>query len=136
MFDSNLYGWVDLSLILAGRDVIEITRVKYARKADKEGVYGKGGKPLAIKRGNDSYDLEIEMLDGGYDLLVAASPMGDITRLKQVTAAVTFGNPAEGRPPRTATIIGISFTEGGKEVAQGDKSVKVSLPAIAMDIIE
>ncbi len=136
MFDSNLYGWVDLSLILAGRDVIEITRVKYSRKSEKEAVYGKGSKPLAIKRGNDSYECEFEMLDGGYDQLVAASPGGDVTRLRGITAAISFGNAFEGRPAKTATILGISFTEGGKEVSQGDKMVKVSLPAIALDIVE
>lgn len=136
MFDSNLYGWVDAQLVLAGRDVVEVTRIKYSRKAEKEPVYGKGRKPLAIKSGNDSYECEFEMLDGGYDKLVDAAPMRDITRLRGVTAVVSFGNPVEGRPMRTTQILGIEFTESGKETAQGDKSVKVKLPGLAMDIVE
>lgn len=136
MFDSNLYGWCDMQLVLASRDVVEVTRVKYSRKAEKEAVYGKGRKPLAIKSGNDSYECEFEMLDGGYDKLVDAAPLRDVTRLRGVTAVVSFGNPVEGRPMRTATIVGIEFTESGKETSQGDKSVKVKLPGIALDILE
>lgn len=136
MFDSNTYEWADVSLILAGRDVIEIRRVKYTRKAEKEPLYAKGSKPHAIKTGNYSYDCEFEMVDAGYDKLVDASPFRDVTRLKGTSAVIVFGNPLEGKLPRTITILGVEFTESGKESSQGDKMTVVTLPGIALDIAE
>lgn len=135
-FDSNLYGWVDMTFILAGRDVAEITRVRFKRTREKEFAYGKGGEPLAIKSGNAAHEVEFEMLDGGYDKLVDVSPRRDITKLRGLIAAVSFGNPEEGRGFRTTVISGIQFSESGKEVSQGDKTIKVALPGLALSIQE
>ena len=62
MFNSREYEWADVTLLLGGKDITGVRGVKYTIKQEKETVYGKGNEPIAIQKGNKSYEGEITML--------------------------------------------------------------------------
>jgi hypothetical protein len=130
MFNSRDYEWADASLILAGADVIGLRGVKYKSKIDREPLYAKGREPHSIQSGNKSYEGEITVTLAEYLKMPS-----DLLQLKALTASVSFGNPSEGMPMQTKTIMGIYFTESGPEAKQGDKVMEVTLPFIAMKIV-
>jgi hypothetical protein len=127
MFDSRQYEWNDMSLILGGRDVTGFRGVKYTEKQEKEPVYGKGNLPLSHQKGNKSYEGELTLLQSEYETMRAVSKTGSVLDL-QLDAVVCYGNPANGDVMTTDVLQGIQFTEGAKEMKQGDKNMEITLP--------
>lgn len=130
-FNSKEYEWADVSILLGGQDLTGIRSVKYTPKAEKELLYAKGRKPHSVQTGNYGYDGEIELLQSDYEALVAAAPNRDILAIS-VDALVTFGNPPSALI--TDRLVGISFTEAGKEIKQGDKFMGMKLPFIMLNV--
>lgn len=133
MFNSREYGWADLTLILAGRDCTRIRSAKYEEKAEKEALFAKGRKAIAIQTGNIMVEGEIGMLWSEFDALCDAG--GGSHLGLTVDGNFSFGNPALGDAMRTERIVSISFTGGAKELKQGDKFGEVTVPFIALDIL-
>ncbi|MDR0206037.1 MAG: hypothetical protein LBI45_02105 [Bacteroidales bacterium] len=129
MFDSRQYEWNDMTLILGGRDVTGFRGVKYTEKQEKEQVYGKGNLPLSTQKGNKSYDGELTMLQSEYETLREVSKTKSVLDL-QLDAVVCYGNPANGDVMITDVLQGVQFTEGPKEMKQGDKNMEITLPFI------
>lgn len=130
MFDSRQYEWNDLTLILGGRDIIGIRAVKYTEKIEREAIYGKGRYPHSIQSGNASYEGEITVLQSEYEALVQAGK-GSIMGLS-LDAIVSY---AAGPVIINDRIVGIRFTEGSKEIKQGDKLMEIKLPFVAINVI-
>jgi hypothetical protein len=129
MFDTRQYEWNDLTLILGGRDITGFRGVKYTEKQEKEPVWGKGNLALSHQKGNISYEGEITLLQSEYETLRAASKKGSVLDL-QLDAVVCYGNPANGDVMITDVLQAIQFTEGAKEMKQGDKNMEITLPFI------
>ena len=127
-FDSREYEWADITLILGGRDVTGIRAVKYKEKAEKELLYAKGRLPRSIQTGNIAYEGEITLLQSELDALLK-SGKGSLLGLS-LDAEVHYGNPAEGIALTTDRLVGLQFSESGKEAKQGDKFQEVALPVL------
>lgn len=131
MFNSRQYEFNDLTLFLGNRDVTGIRSIKYTEKQDKEVIYGKGNKPISIQKGNKSYEGSIGLLQSELEALELVSG-GSILDL-DLTAVVTYGNPANGDMVKTDALIGVQFTEVPRELKQGDKFMEVELPIVFLD---
>ena len=134
-FDSRDYEFADMELILAGKDVIELRGIKHVSKIEREPLYAKGRRPHSIQSGNLSFEGEITVTLAGYKKMVDAAPKRSILMLKGTTAILRYGNPTEGMMMRNDTIFGIYFTEEGVEAKQEDKSIDVTIPFLALDIV-
>ena len=132
MFNSREYEWADITLMLGGKDITGVRGVKYSSKQEKELVYGKGNEPIAIQKGNKSYDGEFTVLLSEFETLRLQGG-GTILNL-QLDAVVCYGNPTNGDALITDIIKGIQFTEEPKDAKQGDKFTEHSLPFIALRI--
>ena len=132
MFNSREYEWADITLMLGGKDITGVRGVKYSSKQEKELVYGKGNEPIAIQKGNKSYDGEFTVLQSEIETLRLQGG-GTILNL-QLDAVVCYGNPTNGDALITDIIKGIQFTEEPKDAKQGDKFTEHSLPFIALRI--
>lgn len=132
MFNSREYEWADVTLLLGGKDITGVRGVKYTIKQEKETVYGKGNEPIAIQKGNKSYEGEITMLQSELET-IRLNGGGSILNL-QLDAVVAYGNPANGDVMITDVIQGIHFTEEPHELKQGDKQMEVTLPFIALRV--
>lgn len=129
-FNSREYEWADVTVIVGGVDIIGIRAVKWTRKKELEPVYAKGRDPHSIQSGNNSYDIELEMLQSSFDELEAAAN-DDILSLN-VDIEVSFGNP--GDAIKTHRALGVRFSEDVLDIKQGDKFAAISVPGMARKI--
>lgn len=132
MFNSREYEWADVALLMGGRDVTGIRGIKYSEKIEREAVYAKGRYPHSIQSGNVAYEGELTLLQSEYEALVKAGN-GSVFNLT-LSAVISYGNPANGDAMLTDLIEHIRFTEAAKEFKQGDKSLEVTLPFVALRV--
>ena len=132
MFNSRQYEWADLTLILGGRDIVEIRALKYAEKIEREAVYAKGRDAHSIQSGNSAITGEITMLQSAYEALVV-SGRGSVLGLS-LDALAAYGNPLSLDAILKDRIVGIRFTEAAKEIKQGDKFMEITLPFVALRV--
>ncbi len=131
-FNSNQYEWNDMSLNLAGGDVVDMLELKYTEKQVKELSYAKGNQPHSIQKGNFAYEGTLKVLQSGYEALVAAGN-GSVLKI-EADAVVSYGNPSNGDTIITDKITGLQFTEAAKNFKQGDKQMEIELPFIFLRV--
>ena len=73
MINGREYGWEDITAYVGGRDVMGFRSIKYTTKQEKEALYGKGNKALAIQSGNISNDGEIGLTQSEVEALETAA---------------------------------------------------------------
>lgn len=132
MFNSREYEWADVTLLLGGKDITGARGVKYTAKQEKEAVYGKGNEPIAIQKGNKSYEGEITVLQSELET-IRLNGGGTILDL-QLDAVVAYGNPSNGDVMITDVIQGVQFTEEPHDLKQNNKYMEVTLPFIALRV--
>lgn len=133
-FNSAQYSWADVKVIMLGREVTGLQGVKYKVARELEEVRGRGNDPLALQRGNKSYDGSIMLLQSEVEALevavAALDPNYDLTDV-QFDIIVTYG---DGGVSHTDTVQGVVITEYEKGINQGDKYMKIELPFKALGI--
>ena len=128
MFNSREYEFADMTVMVGGKDIVGLRGLKYDVKQEKETVYGKGNEPIAIQKGNKSYEGELTILASELETL-RLNGGGTVLNL-QVDIAVVYGNPLQGDVMTTDILQGVQFTEEAKEYKQGDKFAEITLPFI------
>lgn len=131
MFNSREYEWADVTCIAGGRDLTGIRGVKYTEKIDREAIYGKGRNPHSIQSGNRSIEGELTLLQSEL-LALENAGNGSILSLS-IDLQVTYGEL--GSVLRTDRLEGIRFTEAPKELKQGDKHMEITIPFIALNVV-
>ena len=128
MFNSREYEFADMTVMVGGKDTVGLRGLKYSAKQEKEVLYGKGNEPIAIRKGNKSYEGELTILPSELETL-RLNGDGTILGL-QVDIVVVYGNPLQGDVMVTDVLQGVQFTEEPKEYKQGDKFAEITLPFI------
>lgn len=132
MFNSREYEWSDIAVVLAGRLVTGLRGVKYSQKQEKELIYGKGNKPMAIQHGNVDYSGEVTIIQSEYEALKKAC--GGNVLQASFDLVVAYGDPSKGVANITDTLLNCEITEDNTEWTQGDKFQEKTLPIIFLDI--
>lgn len=128
MFNSREYEFADLTVMVGGKDTVGLRGLKYSVKQEKEAVYDKGNEPIAIQKGNKSYEGELTILASELETL-RLNGDGTILGL-QLDIVAVYGNPLNGDAMVTDVLQGVQFTEEPKEYKQGDKFAEITLPFI------
>ncbi len=128
MFNSREYEFADLTAVVGGKDITGLRGLKYTTKQEKEHLYGKGNEPVAIQKGNKSYEGELTVLVSELETL-RLNGGGTILDL-QIDIVAVYGNPLQGDVMVTDVLQGVQFTEEPKEYKQGDKFAEITLPFI------
>jgi hypothetical protein len=126
MINGREYGWEDITAYVGGRDVMGFRSIKYTTKQEKEALYGKGNKALAIQSGNISNDGEIGLTQSEVEALETAAG-GSLLDI-QLDIMVAYGDPEKGDVPTIHKLVGVQFTEDPREANQGDKFQDLKLP--------
>jgi len=135
-FNSKEFTYADINVTILGRNVTGLRGIKYSVKTDKERVYGRGNKALAIQSGNEEIEGEIMLLQSELEALSvaakAANPLNKVTDIS-FDIVVSYG---QGTTAKTDILIGVELTEYEKGMAQEDKFMEISIPFIALDLKE
>lgn len=125
-FNTNQYGWKDLTIAYGGRVIDGIEEVEYSRKQNKEYLYGRGNKPYSILKGNVEYEGKITIWQSELEAMERDSKTGSALDLEfDITIAY---EPEDGGETRIDTLKGVQFTEYAKGMAQGDTHKKIEMP--------
>ena len=131
MINGREYGWEDITAYVGGRDVMGFRSIKYTTKQEKEALYGKGNKALAIQSGNISNDGEIGRTQSEVEALETAAG-GSLLGI-QLDIVVAYGDPEKGDVPTVHKLVGVQFTEDPREANRGDKFQDLKLPFLFLE---
>lgn len=133
-FDSSLtqYTWSNVSVLIGGRVLTGIRSVSYKTTQEKELLHAGGDKPLAIQRGNYTYEGSIKLLQNELDNLVNKAPNRDLMAYRNLTVVVSYEDDAGHFT--TDTLVGVEFTEVDKMMEQNKKFMEVELPILFLGL--
>ena len=132
-FNSQEYSWSQVTVVMLGRPLVGIQGVKYKSSQEKSVIYGRGNTPLAIQRGNKSYEGEIKVLQSELEALTKVAGTGnDIQDLGPFDITVAYAS-------KTGVIVtdvlkGCEFTEVEKSIDQGATHMEVTLPIVLLSV--
>lgn len=133
IINSKEYTWASIKVMMIGKLVVGLTKISYKKKKEKEARYGMGDTAHGIQHGNRSVDGSIEITQSeaiALDRAAKAAGYRDILDV-EFDIIVTY---TQGGVITVDTIKFASVTEDPREMTQGDKSMKVALPFIALDM--
>jgi hypothetical protein len=137
MANSKQFEANDMTVVLLGQIVTGITNIEVETSQEKEAVYGRGNKPLAIQSGKKSYEGSITLLQSEYSALLkaakAANPLYDVTDI--AVDIVWHFNRTLDAVEETYNILGAEFTKAKLGMGTGDKNMEIELPFIALDVV-
>ena len=128
-FSSRQYEWADVSVVIGGKPITGISGVSYKASQEKSLIYGKGNQPIAVQKGNISYEGSIKLHQSELETLANAGGANGLLGL-EVDIVVAYGNPSNGDLIRTDILKGVQFTEEPREMNQGDTHMECDLPIV------
>lgn len=139
-FSTNECAFKQVSIVCLGRKFVGIQGFEYKKNVEKELIYGAGGKPIDINEGNERIEGSLKLLKYEVDMLNDAARKAnytDITSVPHQAISIVFTYQKNALSPvRTSSLIGVAITEMPFGLDQGAKNMQVTLPFIAMDLIE
>jgi hypothetical protein len=135
-FNSKEFSYSDINVTVLGRNITGLRGIKYTVKTNKERVYGRGKKALAIQSGNEEIEGEIMLLQSELNaLIVAAKAANTANKVTDISfdIVVSYG---QGTTAKTDIIIGAEISDYERGMKQGDPFMEISLPFIALEIKE
>jgi hypothetical protein len=130
-FNSEEHDWTDMAIAWEGKVLARVTKVMFKEKVELEALYGAGRKPFAVKQGNYSVEGSVEMFKSDFNNLLKITKNKGVLGMTEMVITIAFGLT---NAPEIITIIGVTVSDAGLETKQGDKSIKIDLPFIAIDL--
>lgn len=126
------YGWANISFVLFGVPITQITKISYSRKQKKENNYGAGYDPVSRGYGNKEYEASIEMYTDQWLQIIALAPNNDPLQIPPFDIPVIFA--IDGQPPVKDVLRSCEFTEDPFTGSQGDTKLMVTIPLMPASI--
>lgn len=132
-FNSKEYAWIDVQVVLLGRPVTGLRGISYKTKRQKETLYATGKKARGIQFGKKEVDGTITVLQSEFIAMNRAAQEKGYDDITDIEFDVIVSYLPETGIIQTDKIVGLSITEGGHDIKEGDLYQEVSLPFIACD---
>lgn len=133
-FNSEEYGYNDLTVQMLGRPIIGLRGIKFKESQEKENIYGRGKKPVSRSRGRVSFEGELKVLHSELIALLQAQGNGrSILTISPFDIVVVFA-PEDGGQVTTYILKYVEFTESEIDVNEGDMMTEHTLPIIIGDV--
>jgi hypothetical protein len=136
-FNSEEYGFVDLQVIMLGRPVAGLRRLRFKAMQQKKNVHGAGKKPIARQRGTIDYEGSISILMSELVALMQSNGNSNtgVLGIKPFDIVAAFA-PSIGDVVTTFRLVYTEFTEYELNTGVGDEEIEIELPIIIGDIEE
>lgn len=133
-FNSEEYGFIDVQVVMLGRPVVGLTRIRYKEMQEKSNSHGAGRKPIARRRGKIDYEGSVGILLSELRALLQSQGAGaKIVTIPPFDIIVSFA-PKIGDVITTDRLTYCEFTECEVNVERDDDEIEVELPIIMGDI--
>lgn len=133
-FNSNEYAWVDVNVVLLGRQVTGLRGIEYKIKHQVEALFAAGVKPRGIQRGKKEYEGTITLLQSELIALDRAAQEKGYEDITDLSFDVIVSYMPKNLVVTTDKIVGVSITEAPRAMKVDDLQMEIALPFIALDL--
>lgn len=133
-FNSNEYAWVDVKVVMLGREVTGLRGIEYKVKHQKEALYAAGKKGRSIQKGKKEYEGTITLLQGEMIALDRAAQEKGYEDITDIDFDVIVSYLPDNGVITTDKVVNVSISEIPRSLKEGDLQMEVALPFIALDI--
>ena len=126
VFNSNEYAWVDINVVLLGREVVGLRGMEYKVKRQKEALYATGKK---------EYEGTITLLQSELIALDRAAQEKGYEDITDIDFDVIVSYLPENGVITTDKVVNVSITEIPRGMKEGDLQMEIALPFIALDVV-
>lgn len=134
VFNSNEYAWVDVNVVLLGREVVGLRGIEYKVKRQKEALFASGKKARGIQKGKKEYEGTITLTQSELIALDRAAQEKGYEDITDLDFDVIVSYAPESMVVTTDKVVGVSITEIPRAMKVDDLQMEVALPFIAVDI--
>lgn len=132
------YDWQQLSVVIAGRTVVGISKLTYGVKAETALNYGAGGDAVSKSKGKREYEgaitLDVKEVLGILKAARLANPkVRDLTDVPSFSIICIWGDDVENKT-FTDVLYGVTFTEHKMESSVDSTTVEMEIPLSIMGI--
>lgn len=135
VFNSNEYAWVDIKVVLLGREVVGLRGIEYKVKRQKEALYAAGKKARGIQKGKKEYDGTLTILQSEIIALDRAAQEKGYEDITDIDFDIIVSYLPESGVITTDKVTGASITEIPRGMKEGDLQMELALPFIALDVV-
>lgn len=126
-------------MTLLGRRLTGLRGFEFKKTVEKEHVYASGNEPVDIQDGNKKYEGNLKVLKHELDKMndaALAAGFADITEVPHTLITITCEfKKLISTERRVISAPGVSFSEMGIAMEQNAKMTEVTLPFLAMRIV-
>lgn len=133
-FETNEYAWIDLKVVMLGREIGGLRGIEYKVKHQMEALYASGRKGRAIQRGKKEYEGTITLLQSELIALDRAAQEKGHEDITDVSFDVIVSYLPENGIITTDKIVGVAITEIPRAMKLDDLQMEIALPFIALDV--
>lgn len=133
-FNSNEYAWIDINVVMLGREVVGLRGIEYKVKRQKEALFAAGKKARGIQKGKKEYEGTITLLQSEIIALDRAAQEKGYEDITDVDFDVIVSYLPENGIITTDKVINASITEIPRGMKEGDLQMEIALPFIALDV--
>lgn len=135
VFNSEEYAWVDIKVMLLGREVTGLRGMEYKVKRQKEALYATGKKARGIQRGKKEYEGTITILQSELIALDRAAQEKGYEDITDIDFDIIVSYLPDNSVITTDKVVNASITEIPRGMKEGDLQMELALPFIALDVV-
>ena len=135
VFNSNEYAWVDINVVLLGREVVGLRGIEYKVKRQKEALFAAGKKARGIQKGKKEYEGTVTLLQSEIIALDRAAQEKGYEDITDIDFDVIVSYLPENGVVTTDKIVNVSITETPRGMKEGALQMEIALPFIALDVV-
>lgn len=135
VFNSEEYAWVDIKVMLLGREVTGLRGMEYKVKRQKEALFATGKKARGIQKGKKEYEGTITILQSELIALDRAAQEKGYEDITDIDFDVIVSYLPDNSVITTDKVVNASITEIPRSMKEGDTQMEIALPFIALDVV-
>lgn len=135
VFNSEEYAWVDIKVMLLGREVTGLRGMEYKVKRQKEALFATGKKARGIQKGKKEYEGTITILQSELIALDRAAQEKGYEDITDIDFDIIVSYLPDNNVITTDKVVNASITEIPRSMKEGDTQMEIALPFIALDVV-
>lgn len=133
IINGKVYDWSSVTISLSGVENIEPLEVSYDDEREQELIYGKGGNIRGWGNGNKKNSVKISLLREDFNELCKVIKKSGKKHFYDFTIPkIVVAYAEEGKETCTDVLKNVVISKRSFKAAQGDKSMKVDMDAVAI----
>lgn len=133
LINGKNYGWGDITCLIGGLPLTNITAIKYEEEQEKENVYGAGRNPVSRASGRIKPTASITVMVEAIMAMQKNAPNGKLTSIAPFPIVVAY-QPESG-PIIKDVIMNCEFKKNMRDWKEGDMKLPVAIDLLISHVV-